>query len=111
MSETSPSQPGSVRVVVTSATNAEIDLSCRIPLLVLFGGAAFWLVISSIFGLISSLHFHGPSLFADTAWLTYGRVRPAANNALLYGFAIPAGLGVCLWLLARLGGPRWSSRS
>src|SRR5439155_16958419 len=78
-------------------------LSCRIPLLVLFGGAAFWLVLSSVLGVLASLKFHNPNLLADYAWLTYGRVRPAATCAFLYGFAIPAGLGVGLWILARLG--------
>ena len=37
------------------------------------------------------------------AWLTYGRVRPAGVNAMLYGFCLQAGLGVALWMLARLG--------
>ncbi|HWI56103.1 MAG TPA: cbb3-type cytochrome c oxidase subunit I, partial [Bacillota bacterium] len=31
------------------------------------------------------------------------RVWPAATNSLLYGFCLQAGLGVGLWLLARLG--------
>ncbi len=34
--------------------------------------------------------------------LTYGHVQPAANDAILYGFAIPAALGVMLWIFARL---------
>ncbi|MEI9962299.1 MAG: hypothetical protein WDM76_14545 [Limisphaerales bacterium] len=40
---------------------------------------------------------------AGCAWLTYGRVQPAADDAVLYGFCIPAGLGVALWLFARIG--------
>lgn len=47
--------------------------------------------------------FHKPSLFADCAMLSYGRAFPAWSNLLVYGFAIPSGLGVGLWLLARLG--------
>ena len=35
--------------------------------------------------------------------LSYGRVFPASQFLLVYGFCIPAGLGVGLWLLARLG--------
>jgi cytochrome c oxidase cbb3-type subunit 1 len=34
--------------------------------------------------------------------LTYGHAQAAANDALLYGFCIPAGLGVMLWIFARL---------
>jgi cytochrome c oxidase cbb3-type subunit 1 len=81
----------------------EIDASCRVPLFVLFVHAAFWLVISSVLGLIASIKFHSPGFLSDCAWLTYGRVYPAATNALLYGFAIQAGLGVGLWIISRMG--------
>jgi len=81
----------------------QIDNSCRLPLFSLFGGAAIWLALSSVFGLIASLTFHKPTLFADCALLSYGRAYPAWSNLLVYGFCIPAGLGVGLWLLARLG--------
>jgi cytochrome c oxidase cbb3-type subunit I len=87
----------------SSIAPAQIDASCRLPLFTLFGGAAVWLVLSSVFGLIASLTFHGPGLFADSAMLSYGRAYPAWANLLVYGFAIPTGLGVGLWLLARLG--------
>lgn len=80
-----------------------LDASCRVPLFVLWVGAAIWLVVFSIFAVIASIKFHGPNFLADSAWLTYGRVYPAAMNALLYGFAVPAGLGVSLWLFARSG--------
>ena len=72
------------------------------PLLALFGGAAFWLVVGSVLGLMASIKFHAPDFLANCAWLTYGRLQPAADDALLYGFCLPAGLGVALWLLARL---------
>lgn len=103
MSETSSSQPGSARVEVIGLTEAQIDLSCQVPLLLLFGAGAFWLVFSSVFAFIASLKFHNPNFLADYAWLTYGRVRPVANDAFLYGFAVPAGIGVGLWILARIG--------
>jgi cytochrome c oxidase cbb3-type subunit 1 len=80
----------------------EIDTSCRVPLLVLFGGAAAWLVVGSVLALVASLTFHMPEKFGDCAWLTYGHLQPAADDALLYGFCIPAGLGVALWIFARL---------
>src|SRR6478736_3604215 len=69
----------------------------------MFVSAAIWLVIGSVFALISTLKFHNPNLLADCAWLTYGRVRPAYLNAAIYGFCLQAGLGVSLWLIARLG--------
>lgn len=82
--------------------DSAIDASCRVPLLALFGGAALWLVVGLALAIIASLTFHKPDVFADCPCLTYGHVQPAANDALLYGFAIPAGLGVMLWIFARL---------
>src|SRR5471030_2026253 len=82
--------------------DSAIDASCRVPLLALFGGAALWLVIGLALALVASLNFHMPEKFGNYAWLTYGRVQPAANDAILYGFCIPAALGVMLWIFARL---------
>src|SRR5436190_24363657 len=88
---------------VTPATSAEIDASCRAPVLVLFVGAALWLVVASMFGLIASLKIHAPNLLADSFWFTYGHVQAMQVNALIYGFAAQAALGVALWLVAILG--------
>jgi cytochrome c oxidase cbb3-type subunit 1 len=72
--------------------------------LFLFTKAAAWLFLASAIGFIAALKFHGPQkILVDSPWLTYGRLQPAALNALVYGFAIQTGLGVALWLLARLG--------
>jgi len=90
--------PGKPTFAVSS-----IDFSCRLPLLVLFISAAKWLVIGWVFELIASLKFHAPGFLADYAWLTYGRVHPAFTNSIIYGFCLQAGLGVTLWLFARLG--------
>jgi len=87
----------------TNPTASEVDASLRVPLLALFGGAALWLVVGSVLALIASIKFHAPDFLADCPLLTYGRVQPAADDALLYGFCIPAGLGVMLWLFAHLG--------
>jgi cytochrome c oxidase cbb3-type subunit 1 len=101
-----PSQPSAAGPAATapaSVSPAAIDGSCRLPLVVLFLSAAVWLLIASMFGLIASIKFHAPGFLADSAWLTYGRVRPAGVNSMLYGFCLPAGLGAALWMLARLG--------
>ena len=96
--------PASAPLNVTdraSVTPAELDVSCRLPLMTLFGGAAIWLLVSSVFALIASIKFHGPGFLADSAWLTYGRVRPAAWNALIYGGPMQARLAVALRMLSR----------
>src|SRR5437868_12640874 len=91
---------------MTSASMAEIDSSCRLPLFVMFVSAAVWLVIGSAFALISTIKFHDPNFLADCAWLSYGHTRPAYLNSALYGFCLQAGLGVALWIIARLGRTR-----
>src|ERR1041385_5909092 len=88
------------------ATPAEIDRSCRVPLLFLFACAAGWLVFASCFALIASLKFHMPALLADRPWFTYGRVQAVQLNSLIYGFAAQAALGALIWMVARLGRTR-----
>jgi cytochrome c oxidase cbb3-type subunit 1 len=73
-----------------------------VPLLALFGGAALWLVLGIVFEIISSLTFHNPEMFANCPLMTYGHTTDIANDLLVYGFAIPAALGVMLWIFARL---------
>jgi cytochrome c oxidase cbb3-type subunit 1 len=87
---------------LTDKKYSAIDASCRVPLLALFGGAVLWLVLGLALELIASLTFHKPDMFASCQYLTYGRVLPAANDAIVYGFCIPAALGVVLWIFARL---------
>jgi cytochrome c oxidase cbb3-type subunit 1 len=82
---------------------AQIDVSCRVPLLVLFLSAAVWFLVAYICALLCSIKFHASGFLAAPGWLTYGRLWPASRIALLYGAGMQAGLGVGLWLLARLG--------
>ena len=86
---------------------AEIDASLRWPVLFLFASATAWLLVSTLLWLITSIKLVSPEFLADCSWLTFGRVRPAAANAFLYGFASQAALGVMLWMLCRLGGNRF----
>jgi cytochrome c oxidase cbb3-type subunit I len=94
--------PSSRADVVSAASN---DFG-RAPVIFLFTAAAFWLCVSSLFALIASLKFHAPGFLGNSAWTTYGRIYPAYWNALIYGFAIPSGMAVCLALLSRIGGSR-----
>ncbi|TAK90320.1 MAG: hypothetical protein EPO07_20450 [Verrucomicrobia bacterium] len=80
-----------------------IDASCRWPVLTLLKGAAFWLVVSSVFGLIASLKFHQPTFLAGCEWFTYGRAYAVWADALVYGFCVPSALAAAVWLIARLG--------
>lgn len=81
---------------------AEIDASCRTPVMLLFSFSLVWLLIGTVFALITSFKMHMPDLLGDISWLTFGRVRPAHLNSVVYGFASQAGIGVTLWLMCRL---------
>lgn len=78
------------------------DESTRVPVLTFLGSAVVWLVVGSFYGLLSSLKMHWPELLTDSAVLTFGRIRPMHLNAVAYGWASMAGLGVAIWLLPRL---------
>ena len=81
---------------------ARLDTSCRVLLLPIVS-SLIWLLISSVFALITSVKLHSPAVLANCSWLTYGHTRPVANDTFVYGFASQAGLAVALWILCRLG--------
>lgn len=90
--------------LLARASAEALDRSCRWPVLVLLGLALCWLVVGLGLALIASVKLVVPGLLADYAWLSYGRIQPAAWNALVYGFGAQAGLGVGVWLVCRLSG-------
>ncbi len=81
---------------------ALIDGSTRGPVLTFFATALLWLLLSSLLGLIASIKLHSPGFLSDFAWLTYGRVYPAYITAFTYGWCSLVGMGVAVWLMARL---------
>ena len=87
---------------LASHERAEIDASTRLPVLLFFGSAILWLLIGSLLGLISAWKMTHPGFLDQMAWLTFGRLRPAHLNTVIYGWASAAGIGVGLWLMARL---------
>lgn len=87
-----------------ASESSEIDTSARCTLSFLFTTALGWLVVSGALALLSLAQACSPSLLAHCPVLTFGRVRAMQETAFLYGWALPAGLAVALWLLARLGG-------
>jgi cytochrome c oxidase cbb3-type subunit 1 len=63
-----------------------------------------WLALAGGLGVVAAIQRHAPGFLAGQAWLTYGRVQPAADTALVFGFALPAGWAVALWLAGQGGG-------
>jgi cytochrome c oxidase cbb3-type subunit 1 len=76
----------------------------RFPVLMFVSSAIFWLIAGAFLLCLASWKLVLPSLLDGSGWLTYGRVQAAAENALWYGWASQAGMGLGFWLLARLGG-------
>lgn len=81
---------------------AEIDHSARLPVLLFFSTGIFWLLVGTALGLLASFKMNLPWLLDGEAWLTFGRIRPAHLNTVIYGWASASGIGVGLWLMARL---------
>ncbi len=87
---------------MTAVERAAIDAAASGPVLFYLGNAVLWLLAATVFGFITSIQLHSPGFLADIPWLTYGRVWPAYTNILSYGWASLAGMGVAIWLMARL---------
>lgn len=80
-----------------------ITRSGKLAFLGLFAGAGGWLVLAGLFSLVASVKMHSPTLLADCAWMSYGRLKGAANGMLMFGFGTQAAVAVSLWLVAILG--------
>lgn len=81
---------------------AEIDRSAHYPVMFFFTSAAAWLLFATVTGFVSSLKLRVPEMGEGIALLGYGRLFPVHTNSLVYGWAMQAGIGVMLWLMARL---------
>src|SRR5262245_2116668 len=81
---------------------ARIDASARVPVLLFFTTALFWLLAGTALALAASIKLHTPGFLAGHDWLTFGRVRPAHVNVVLYGWASLCGFAAIVWLMARL---------
>jgi cytochrome c oxidase cbb3-type subunit 1 len=81
----------------------EVEDTLRLPVIMFLASAVFWLVVGSFLASLAAWKLVAPSLLDGAGWLSYGRIQPAAENALVYGWASQAGIGLALWILARLG--------
>ena len=81
---------------------AAIDRSVRLPVLFFFTSAAAWLFVATLLGFLSGLKLRVPGLWEECPYMNYGRLFPIHMVALVYGWAMQAGLGVMVWLMARL---------
>src|SRR5277367_5198144 len=90
---------------------AAVDASVRWPVMICFLTSIHWMVVGTVLLVYASSLTHPQDslpilgLFINLSeycsFFTYGRVWPAAVDALVYGWATTAGLGLAVWLLAR----------
>lgn len=84
------------------AERVEADKSTSFVAFVFLACAVVWLIVASAAGLVSSIKLHEPDWLVSQAWMTFGRLRTIHLNAVAYGWAPMAALGIAIWMLPRL---------
>ena len=107
MSETQPLPPPTATPANTSGSlgptgNADIDRSGQLPFLAFTLSGWIWLVAASCFGFLTFWKAHNPGFLNAETWLSYGRIAPAFNAMLVYGFACNFAFGLGIWIISRL---------
>src|SRR3989475_6683046 len=70
-----------------------------------------WLLFSPTIGVLISTKFNYPGFLGDTAWLTFGRMRPIHVNGVIWGGFSTLFIGLCHYVVPRLTGVRiWQER-
>src|SRR6476646_4595307 len=87
---------------VEQVERALIDASTRVPVLMFYASAIAWLLLGTVLAGFTSFKLHSPDLLSNVSFLTWGRIRPAHLNVMLYGWASMVGMGTAIWLMARL---------
>ena len=87
---------------VEQVERALIDASTRVPVLMFYASAVVWLLIGTVLAFFTSFKLHSPDWLSNISVLTWGRIRPAHLNVMLYGWASNVGMGTAIWLMARL---------
>lgn len=102
MNHSLPSQADPVEIARSRERRVEIDRALRGPTMHWLASALFWLLFGSALALTASIKLHDPGFLATHPWLTFGRVRPAHLNTMVYGWLSGASVPVGLWMLSRL---------
>ncbi len=64
--------------------------------------SASWFAVFTTFGLILATKFFWPTFLGDASWLTFGVMRPAHVNGVLFGFVSSGLLGAMIYIVPRL---------
>lgn len=85
---------------VGSSKFAEADRTAK----VWFIFSMIWFPVFTTLGLILAIKFFIPTFLVDTIWLTFGRIRPAHVNGVLFGFVSSGLIGAMYYIVPRLTG-------
>ena len=66
-----------------------------------------WLLLFPSIGVLISTKFNYPEFLGDTAWLTFGRLRPMHVNGVIWGAFSTLFIGLCYYIVPRLTGVRY----
>jgi cytochrome c oxidase cbb3-type subunit I/II len=64
--------------------------------------SALWFPFFAAFGMVMAIKFFFPTFLVDSTWDTFGRIRPAHVNGVLFGFVSSGLLGAMFWVTPRL---------
>lgn len=78
-----------------------LDSEARPVIIPYLLSSIFWLLLGSALAIMASVKLHLPDWLGATDWLTFGRVRPAHLNTMVYGWASQLGSVFGLWVLSR----------
>lgn len=70
-------------------------------ILYFLGTAILWLIIGTTFGLYAGIKYVAPDV-EHTSWLSFGRLRPAHTNAVFWGWASLAMVGLSYYVVTRV---------
>jgi cytochrome c oxidase cbb3-type subunit 1 len=65
--------------------------------------AAVWGVVGMSVGVFAAAEMVWPALNFDTAWLSFGRIRPLHTLAVIFAFGGSALMGTCFYVVQRTG--------
>lgn len=85
---------------------SEVDDSMRAPAMLFMVSAVLWLLAGTVFALIAAIKSTNPEFLTAEAWLTFGRVRSAHLNAMIYGWGNNVIFAVAPWIMGRLSRAR-----
>lgn len=81
---------------------SEVDASMKVPAVLFLVSGVFWLLLGSFFGLLASIKLHQPYFSGSIEALTFGRVRVAHLNVMIFGWANNVIFAIAPWLMGRL---------